>query len=255
MSADDVCRLAINLARNRNYAVFPCGAHKRPTIPSPNPGEGGFYRASKDPHEIARLWHDHSGPLIGIRTGEASGIDVVDVDTKHDEAIWWWRHNHHRLLPTRTYETRSGGLHLYFRHALGIRNSASRIHKGIDTRGEGGYCIAWFAEGFRCFDQSPPAPWPAWLLIELTRQPPEPPPPPAGASPAHAIAGIVRRLETAPEGERNNVLHWAAKRLLERDVHQAEALSLLLPAACLTGLTEIEARRTIASAYRGRIAA
>jgi hypothetical protein len=170
MTADtsEVCRLAQNLARNCGYAVFPCGDDKRPML------KGWPDRASTDPDAIAKLWRDHPGPLIGVVTGQRSNISVLDVDPKHAAAFLWWQDHHATLPPTRTYRTRSGGLHLYFRHHDGIKNTQSKIAEGIDTRGDGGYVIHWFAAGFECIDQSPPASWPAWLLSELLPKPAPP---------------------------------------------------------------------------------
>jgi hypothetical protein len=255
----DAASLAQNLARNCGYAVFPCGKRKVPAIPGP----GGYKHASKDPDEIAQLWRKWPGPLVGVATGAVSGISVLDVDQKHHEAWEWWQRNYHRLLPTRTYGTRSGGLHLYFRHLDGVICTTGRICKGVDTRGDGGYAVHWFAAGFACHDHEPPAPWPPWLLAALlaalkTPRPVETHhtgPPPAEV----AIAGIVRSVATAAEGKRNAVLFWAACRLFERGVHQAEAERLLLPAAAAAGHTSAiekkEDRRSISSAYRGRAVA
>jgi hypothetical protein len=245
----DICRLAQNLARNCGYSVFPCREDKTPATPD------GFKSAQTIPDAVDRIWQAHPGPLVGIRTGEASGISVLDVDQKHPEAVIWWQDNYHRLLPTRTFATRSGGLHLYFRHRDGIKNTSSKLAKGIDTRGEGGYVISWWCAGLECHDHSPPEPWPCWLFDELTRQPPAPPPRSTEIPPEHAIAGIVRRVEDAQEGERNAVTYWAACRLAERGLRQAEAEALLLPASIVAGLPEFEARRSIQSAYRGRAAA
>ena len=118
------------------------------------------------------------GPLIGIVTGEVSGIDVLDLDVKHDAARAWY-HVHRDLLPvTRTFRTRSGGAHLHLRHAAGVRNSAGKIAEGVDVRGDGGYAICWFAAGFECIDHSPSAPWPGWLLEPLLAKPVPPATPP-----------------------------------------------------------------------------
>jgi Bifunctional DNA primase/polymerase, N-terminal len=73
-----------------------------------------FKDAAREPEAIAALWHSRPGPLIGIATGESSRIDVLDIDVKHPESCAWWYQHHHRLPPTRTFRTRSGGLHLYF---------------------------------------------------------------------------------------------------------------------------------------------
>lgn len=249
-------RVAQNLARNCGWAVFPCTETKAPAIPGP----GGYKHASRDPDAIATLWRRYPGPLIGIATGAASGFSVLDLDQKHATARTWWAANLNRLLPTRAYASRSGGLHLHFRHREGVTNSQNRICWGVDTRGEGGYIIAWFAAGFACHDHSPPAPWPEWLLAELTRPKPEPQKRTdwAEASDDRALAGLVRRVEAAKEGERNAVLFWAACRCVERGMRQTVIEALLLPAAMQAGLSSTleqrECRRTIASAM-GRAAA
>jgi hypothetical protein len=56
--------------------------------------------------------------------------------------VWWFSHRD-RLPLTRVHRTRSGGLHLIFRHVPDVRCSAGRIAPGIDVRGDGGYIIWW----------------------------------------------------------------------------------------------------------------
>jgi hypothetical protein len=250
-ATDEASRLAISLACNARYSVFPCHADKSPACPH------GFRDASRDPATILQLWHRWPGELIGIATGAVSGVWVVDVDVKHREGCDWWRANHHRLLPTRTFQTRSGGLHLYYRDGDGIGCSSGRICRGIDTRGDGGYIIYWFATGLLCRDQSPPAPWPAWLRAALTpstRPAVTVPHQTHAASADTAIGGIVRRVAEAREGERNSVLYWGACRLFERGLRLRDVEALLLPTAINIGLSDFEARRTITSA-QGRAVA
>jgi hypothetical protein len=249
-ATDEVCRLAINLARNTCFAVFPCRPDKSPASPH------GFKDASRDPAVVLQLWHRWPGELIGVATGTASQLWVLDIDQKHHAAWEWWQTNHRRLLPTRVYATRSGGLHLYFHDGAGIGCTTGRICRGVDTRGDGGYVVYWFAAGLACHDHSPPAPWPAWLRAALSPLLPRPAAPHrTHAMPAEAaVAGIVRRVTEAREGERNAVLFWAACRLLERGMHLRHVEALLIPAAVSIGLSDIEARRTITSA-RGRAAA
>jgi hypothetical protein len=247
---DEVCRMAIALARSAGYAVFPVGENKRPTRPSEEGVLHGFHDATTDPAEIAWLWANWPGPLIGVATGEKSDLDVLDADRKHGEALAWWKANHHRLLPTRTFVTRSGGLHLYFRHRDGIRNTQGKLCPGIDTRGSGGYAIYWFAVGFDCLDHTPPQPFPDWLYRKLTYQPPAPTMPVhRPANPSHVIDGILRTLAEAREGERNGMVFWCACRLAEHGIGQREIEALLAPIAQSIGLTDIrETRATIRSA-------
>jgi hypothetical protein len=127
------CGAACELAA-AGYACFPCLASKAPACP------GGFKAASADPDQLVDLWHRHSGPLVGVVTGQLSGVDVLDLDSRHGAAAWWANHRS-RLPPTRTHRTRSGGLHLFFRHAPGLRISAGRVAPGCDVRADGGYII------------------------------------------------------------------------------------------------------------------
>jgi hypothetical protein len=243
-ATDEACRLAINLARNCGFAVFPCREDKRPTCPH------GFKDATKDADAIAALWLSHPGPLIGIATGTVSDLAVLDIDAER-LAQAWWRAHHARLLPTRCFATRSGGLHLYFRHREGVKNTQGKINEGVDTRGSGGYVISWFAAGHECLDHSLSASWPDWLLTELQRTPP--PSRPVAAAMRFAAEGnteaILRRVATATSGERNGVLYWAANRLREQGRLKDEEAALLA-AATQAGLTRIETKRTIDSAAK-----
>jgi hypothetical protein len=253
-ATDEACQAAINLARNAGFAVFPCLENKRPACPH------GFKSASTDPATIARLWWDHPGPLIGIATGRASNLDVLDLDLKANAALVWWRANEPRLPVTRAYRTRSGGIHLHFRHAAGVSCSASRLAAGVDIRGDGGYVVSWFAAGLPCLDHSQPAEWPAWLLAELRPKPtPAPPLRPPSPRGERAIDGALRLVATAAEGERNAVLHWAACRLAERvrdgQITATAAEALLVAAGRAAGLPEPEARATARSGLRRRAAA
>ncbi len=244
--AAEAMRCAKNLARNCGFAVLPVRDDKRPSC------QRGFHAAAKDPDEIAELWRRYPAPLIGIVTGEASNLAVLDLDMKHPEAIRWWRANEKRLPETRAYRTRGGGVHLHFRHAPGVRCSTGRPVPGVDVRAEGGYIIAWYAAGFECLDHAPRAPWPGWLTREISPPaPPRPPVRPVTASVSVAgIAALGAKVAGAAEGNRNSILFWAAKRLAENRMPAREIETLLLPAALSAGLAELEARRTIASAAR-----
>ncbi|MFL5285646.1 MAG: bifunctional DNA primase/polymerase [Rhodopila sp.] len=96
-------------------------SHAKPTM------SRGFYNASTDPAKIETLWRRRPDQLIGIRTGATSGIDVFDVDLKHDSALAWWQLNETRLPPTRSYRTPGGGAHLYFRSHPGLWCSQDKI--------------------------------------------------------------------------------------------------------------------------------
>lgn len=246
----EACSIAQNLARNSSWCVFPCREDKTPATPH------GFKEATCDPAAIAQLWRRYPGPLIGVATGAASRIAVLDIDVKHDTARAWWFQHQHRLPGTRTYRTRSGGLHLYFRHTPEIRCASGRPVLGLDVRGDGGYVIHWFAAGHECLDHEQPQPFPGWLVNTIwppAHRAPTRPDRAANLSGNAAIEGVLRVLSEAAEGERNAKLHWAAHRMQERiasgQASRSDAKAELVAAARKCGLSEVESKRTIASAW------
>lgn len=97
--------------------------------------------------DIYALWDERPKANIGIATGSESGVFVVDLDPKDDgvEAFKALVAENGGEFPT-TYcaQTGSGGYHYYLRMPEGmeVRNSQSKIAKGIDIRGTGGQVVA-----------------------------------------------------------------------------------------------------------------
>ncbi|MFD6990398.1 bifunctional DNA primase/polymerase [Streptomyces sp. NPDC059943] len=155
--------------------------------------------------------------------------------------------------------TPSGGRHIWLSGPAGITvpNSAGRLAPGIDVRGAGGYLVgpgSVTARGaYRLAPGSAgltPAPCPRALLRLLT-------PPERGrhsgpgghrGRPAQGH-GLVQFVLAAHAGQRNTRLFWAACRAYEHGFGDSLA-ETLVDAAVRTGLTEHEARATIASASR-----
>jgi hypothetical protein len=228
-----VIELAQAIARNCGYSVFPCGQDKAPAIPKLE-GGNGFHDASRDPDAIARLFSHRNAALIGAATGKASGVSVLDVDAgrwpkdakpsvieKHEAARAWWHANAKRLPATRIYESASGGLHVFFRHHPFVGTGQSVIHSGVDTRGDGGYVVFWYAHGFACHDHSPPAEWPLWLLREMKPPTSDPRPGGRGTAPRREagqnVEDVIRRalssVGTAGEGQKHSTVLKAARLL------------------------------------------
>ncbi len=129
--------------------IFPCNStDKSPLL------RGGFKSARRGATPIH--W-----PLVGFATGEASGIEVLDVDPGGRD---WYERNFDALPRTRAHQTQRG-LHLLFRHAAGLRCSTGRVSAGVDVRADGGYAIWWPREGLAVEDW-PICEWPDWLLRE-----------------------------------------------------------------------------------------
>jgi len=148
----------------RGFPVFPCSADKRPLTPH------GFKDASTDEATIRAWWAHHPGALIGMPTGEASGIAVLDIDMPFGPGSLTDLQAQHGDLPdTYTVRTQSGGTHHWFRTWPGAKNSASAIADGVDTRGEGGYVIVPPSPGYTVTSTVRPAEAPSWLRNLATR--------------------------------------------------------------------------------------
>jgi hypothetical protein len=162
---------AILIAEKHGFHCFPCNADKTPRTPH------SYEDAACDPDALRTLWHNYPGPLIGVATGEISGVDIFDVDcVKYPDAKDWWEANASRFPQTRTHQTQSGGFHLQFQHAAGLRCSQGGNRyglqvRGLDVRGDAGYAIYWPAAGLPVISDAPIAPWPEWLLSEIQRKP------------------------------------------------------------------------------------
>jgi hypothetical protein len=230
----------------KGYAAFPCRADKKPAC------EHGFHDATTDAAELRTLWSRSHGVLVGVATGPASQIAVLDIDAKHDEARQWWQVHRPRLLPTRTHRTRSGGLHLIFGDHDDLKCSAGKIARGIDVRADGGYIIWWPAAGPPVLSDAPIAPWPHWLASAM----PSPPPsvPRIVIPDRHALAALVRFVAGAHDGERNRVTFWAACRAGEMVrsglISENTAAAVIAEAATRAGLPRTEAERTARSGVR-----
>jgi hypothetical protein len=247
-------RDALRAAMALPYPAFPCLMSKAPACPN------GFKAARTADAGLASLWARHAGELVGVPTGATSGVDVLDIDPKNGGREWY-ETRRSNLPPTRIHRTRSGGVHILFRHLDGLRNSAGRVAPGVDVRADGGYCIWWPSAGLPIkdhpLDQLPE--WPVWLLPSLMTPPVTPPPPYPKASATRsiipAIEGVVRTVAMSPEGQRNAITYWAAHRLRESvaegKITEGLARNLLLEAAARAGLPPREASLTINSAMRG----
>src|SRR5215218_2180647 len=242
-SASIIHQAAFKIA-GRGKPVFPCNTEKRPLVKWKD-------QATDDPERVRRLWAKHPGECIGLVTGSASGVLVIDVD--HLPAI----EDLPGPLPrTLTARTPSGGLHFYYRHVYGARNSISDIAENVDVRGEGGYVIAPPSPGYTWVDKSPVADAPEWLLDLIREKPanhsdrmsnPLSCRRPSNRDPSDAVDG-----DTIPNGARNDTLARIAGRLHDgRDLADLErALLEVNVHRCSPALPEGEVLKIARSIYQ-----
>jgi AAA domain-containing protein/bifunctional DNA primase/polymerase-like protein len=150
----------------------------------------------------------------------------------------------HGVLPrTPIQRTGSGGLQYIFNYVEGVRNSQSRLGRGLDIRGAGGYIVVapshntsgpyeWLVSP----DECPVADAPGWL-IDLAKKPERPAPMLVSSFTSRDVAPYVDRafrdeianVATAADGQKHEVLRNAAVKLAtlishgldERDIESA----------------------------------
>ncbi len=226
----------------RGKPVFPCKPDKAPSTPR------GFKDATTDPARVTALWTRYGGEKIGMPTGEASGISVVDVDRLEaleelDPALL------QDLRRTLTIRTPSGGLHYYLRHVDGITNKRGTLPAGIDIRGEGGYIILPPSEGYAVEHRAPVA-TATKLLLEALRDKPRKP---SGTSRDRSGERVSDDGEPIPAGTRDETLTRIAGRLHDgtRDAAQLEEdLQAVNEARCIPPLPPEQVRKIARSVYR-----
>ncbi|MCK5603804.1 bifunctional DNA primase/polymerase [Candidatus Pacearchaeota archaeon] len=123
------------------WAVFPLlPRSKAPATPN------GFHDASKDENAIRAMWGARTNLNLGIATGEVSGFWVLDIDSDKggNEALEELENKYGSLPETLISNTGGGGKHYLFKIPKGTKMgcSTSKIAKGIDVRGDGGYIAA-----------------------------------------------------------------------------------------------------------------
>ncbi|MFI6682858.1 bifunctional DNA primase/polymerase [Streptomyces sp. NPDC050485] len=264
-------------AAERGLPVIPLSRSKLPALPSPHradprplpcrgecglPGHG-VHDATTDPAAVRALfaaapWATGYGIACGRPPHHLIGIDL-DTKPPAADATAALQHlalGHLFTIPeTVVVITPSGGRHIWLTGPPDavVPNSASRLAPGIDIRGAGGYLVgpgSLSSQGvYRLAPGTAhlgPAPCPRALLGLLT--PPARPHHPQQYD-GRQGQGLVQFVQAAHQGQRNTRLFWAACRAYENGIGE-ELADALTTAAIRTGLTEREARATIASAAR-----
>ena len=159
----------------RGFAVFPCVPREK--IPATR---RGFYDATTNPALIRRWWQakDYN---IAIRAGVASGIWLLDIDTRDERdgeaSIRKLEAEHGPLPPTLEAISGGGSRHLWFKYSEPVPNSIDKIASGLEVKCDTGYGVAppsihpcgrAYAWSVDCADA--PAHAPAWL-VALARKP------------------------------------------------------------------------------------
>lgn len=230
---------------------------------------GGFHGASSDTRMADTWWRRWPSANIGIRTGAASGIMVIDIDLPTAmpalESV-------EAILPWTLTGLTGGGIHLFYSSEdPDLRNSAGGLPgidedlPGIDLRANGGYIVAppsihliglryeWLDSDVKI------APAPEWLkhpkhayielghvaAVEIR-----------GSGTPYGLAVLedeLDRLRAAQVGTRNHQLNRSAFALAQLvaggELLEPPVRASLLHTAVAIGLDQPESRQTIDSAF------
>jgi hypothetical protein len=103
----------------------------------------GLHDASSRVSTIAWWWRSVPHANVGIRTGAASRLIVLDVDGQAGGQSLRELVAAHGTFAARWARTGGGGWHAYLAHpGTPVPNSAGRLGDGLDVRGDGGYVVA-----------------------------------------------------------------------------------------------------------------
>lgn len=231
-------------AAQSGWRLFPCNG-KKPCI------KGWPQQATCNLLQLEAWAAQFVNCNWAATTGPESGVFVVDCDG--DAGLDWLKAqiDAGNELPEGWAVHTARGLHLYFAWTAGleIRNSASKLARGVDIRGIGGYVIippSTHPDGpqYAAVDDAcPVSPAPAWLL-DLIRNISDPPAPAKTVQP---------RWDTIPEGRRNDKLTSTGGYLRRKGLSQTEIEAALLQdnqRRCNPPLPDAEVSRIAASVAR-----
>lgn len=196
-----------------------CGKH--PLTPN------GFKDATTDQARISEWWSKWPDANIGMPTGAAPGLLVVDVDPRNggDESLDELLAKYGAFPNTAEQLTGGGGLHIVLRYFGGP--VPKTLAPGIDLKGDGGYIVVapslhlsgkrYHWEGI----EGPeallhPAELPTWLLHYIT-----------GGKRAEELHGTIpyELPEIIPDGEKHNAIVSLIGTLMKRGVPREAAFA------------------------------
>ena len=270
MAPQNIFKHAFSYAELGSH-VFPlASASKLPAIR----GGRGFKDATNDVNTIEAWAKAYPHANIGIATGTASGIVVIDIDPRNGglETIASLKADGFTFPRTPTSKTGNGGWHLFFKLPAGELRKT--LGPGLDVKADGGYVVAppseigpssagaggryeWIAD-----------PWttklavlPQWMLERLTPLRAVPPTPTLHCRPSYSssrrLNGLAAFVANAPQGQRNCSLNWAAFRAGELvaagDLDRDQVANALMRAARAAGLPDFRSLPTLSSGLAAAI--
>ena len=159
------------------WATFPLAIGKK----VPMAGSNGHKSASTDGRIVGRRAADYPSANIGIATGRASGLIVIDIDPRNggDQTVERLARRGRSFPDTIEAITCRNGRHLYYAYDASVQLGKRSLGAGIDGKGDGGYVVAppsvWSENGRRYRWLRAPGTatlvsLPAWIIEALRRR-------------------------------------------------------------------------------------
>jgi putative DNA primase/helicase len=128
---------ALWYANKRHWPVLPLWPGKKTPMTT-----HGLLEATTNPAQINEWWAATPNAGIGVRTGTAAGVVVLDVDPRNggDKSLAVMEEEHGKLPPTLTSMTGGGGNHYIF-YVRGEAFKKCEIAPGIEIQGENHYVV------------------------------------------------------------------------------------------------------------------
>lgn len=129
------------------YRVFPVERGGKKPHPRLLPESGGVHHATRDPGQIRSWWSLDMAAGIGVATGHASALCVIDLDVKkgNDGKVSLGEYLRSEGLqlpwPAPAAHTPNGGMHVWLRAGTGAP-SRKGILPGVDVKADGGHVVA-----------------------------------------------------------------------------------------------------------------
>jgi hypothetical protein len=227
--------MAFNLA-SKGFPVFPLHSIKDGLctcgkLNCGSPGKhprtlNGYLDGTTNTLQIEKWWGKWLISNIGMVTGKASGVIVLDIDPRHggDETLNALEEEYGKLPQTKVVITGGGGQHIYFAYPGSNGGCKTNLFPGIDVRGDGGYVLAppslhisgrqyeWEVSSF----ESTLATIPKWLFSHLGNN-------------TNRREHIKRNLalnQDVPEGCRNVTITSLSGYLISKGISDKVALQL-----------------------------
>lgn len=151
--ADELLQAALGYAAS-GLQVLPiwgicgdgaCSCGKGPACDAPGkhpiPAQG-LKAATTERTRIEAWWREHPDANVGVRTGEVSGLTVIDIDGPEGYATFARLVGDNPEPTTPTAATGSGsGSHLFFHYNAALTTKANALGPGVDCRNDGGYVV------------------------------------------------------------------------------------------------------------------